>query len=150
MSLVTGTSVNDSAQCIESSGAGTVTQVALPAGRRRAAPALIALLVTGCASRAGRDPTTTPARPGPATAVTQVLTFQAFDDAGLLPNLVRATSVTGTCQGGSLVHPGRADAWRCRAGDTAFDPCFANATADELACIVDPWAVTRPSCARRC
>src|SRR5215210_3621513 len=30
-------------------------------------------------------------------AVTQVLTFEAFDDAGLLPHLVRGASVSGTC-----------------------------------------------------
>ncbi len=96
--------------------------------------AVVLLVLAGCA---GSDPT--PAHPTPSAQVTQVLTFQAFDEHGLLPNLVRAVSVTGACQGGSVVHPGRADAWRCRAGDTAFDPCFANSTGEELACAGDPW-----------
>ena len=93
------------------------------------------LLLAGCA---GTDPAPPPASPG--GPVTQVLTFQAYDAVGLLPNVARAASVAGSCQGGSVVHPGRADAWRCRAGDTSFDPCFANGTGEELACMPDPWA----------
>jgi hypothetical protein len=99
------------------------------------APALITLLLTACAGSGSP-----PARPAPAvTTLTQVLTFQAFDEVGLLPNLTRVASVAGACQGGSVVHPGRADAWRCRGGDAALDPCFANPTGEELACIGDPW-----------
>ncbi len=82
-------------------------------------------------------------------AVTQVLTFQAFDDTGLLPNLVRSATVAGSCAGGSSVHTGRADAWRCRAGEATLDPCFANATGEELACAPDPWSrevtIVRPA-----
>ncbi len=73
--------------------------------------------------------------------MTQVPTFQAFDDVGLLPNLVGTGTVTGPCPGGSRVHTGRADAWRCQAGDTALDPCFANHTGEELACVADPWTL---------
>lgn len=90
----------------------------------------------GGGGRAGGTPTTAVAAPA---AVVQVLTFQAYDDTGLLPNLVRASTVDGSCAGGSAVRPGRADAWRCRAGDTLFDPCFANPTGTELACVPDPF-----------
>jgi hypothetical protein len=120
-----------------------VAPVAPRGTARRTAAALAVLCLTGCAADG-----VTPAPPAPA-AVTQVLTFQAFDDVGLLPNLVRAASVPGACQGGSVVHPGRADAWRCRAGETPYDPCFANTTGEELACVGDPWTrevtVLRPA-----
>ena len=99
------------------------------------AAALLAVVAAACTPAA--DP---PTAPRPTGTVTQVLTFQAFDDVGLLPNLVRAVSVTGACPGGSRIHPGRFDAWRCQAGDTAFDPCFSNQTGEELACVADPWA----------
>lgn len=91
----------------------------------------------GCA---GDTPATSSPPSSQPAAITQVLTFQAFDDVGLLPHLSRAATVAGACQGGSVVHPGRADAWRCRSADTAYDPCFANATGEELACVADPWA----------
>lgn len=87
-----------------------------------------------------RTTTGTPAAPRPNGTVTHVLTFQAFDDAGLLPHLVRVGSVSGSCPGGSRVHTGRFDAWRCQAGDASFDPCFSNQTGEELACVGDPWA----------
>jgi hypothetical protein len=74
-----------------------------------------------------------------AAAVTQVLTFQAFDDRGLLPGLVRAASVPGSCTGGSLVVAGRGDAWRCTAGGTMLDPCFSAEGSVELACVPDPF-----------
>jgi hypothetical protein len=100
---------------------------------RRAA----ALLVMLAACTGATDP---PAAPRPTGTVTQVLTFQAFDDAGLLPHLVRGASLGGTCPGGSRIHTGRFDAWRCQAGETSFDPCFSNQTGEELACVSDPWA----------
>jgi len=97
--------------------------------------AAVLLVLAGCA---GEHAPPAPPRLA-AGPVTQALTFQAYDAVGLLPNLGRAAAVDGACQGGSVVHPGRADAWRCRAGDTAFDPCFANGTGEELACVPDPW-----------
>lgn len=103
----------------------------------------MALLCAGCGGghdRAGsgtRAPTTTT---GPRVAVlTQVLTFQAFDDRGLLPGLVAAQTVPGVCTGGSLVLAGRADAWRCTAGTAVLDPCFSAEGTPELACVPDPF-----------
>lgn len=105
------------------------------AGHRRGAVVVLVVLgLTGCGGEGPAPPPTAPA------ALTRVLTFQAYDDVGLLPNLVRAATVAGACQGGSVVHAGRADAWRCRAGETVYDPCFASSTGEELACVPDPWA----------
>jgi hypothetical protein len=77
--------------------------------------------------------------PPPTAVVTQVFTFQAFDDRGLLPNLVRASSTTGVCTGGSLELSGRADAWRCTADGRVLDPCFVAEGTTELACVPDPF-----------
>jgi hypothetical protein len=110
----------------------------------------VAAAVAG-AGCGGGSPVHRPAVTGTTSPVevTAVLTFQAYDDAGLLPNLVPTSTVAGACQGGSALVAGRADAWRCRAGDIAFDPCFANGTGQELACAADPWAhdvtVLRPA-----
>lgn len=103
----------------------------------------VALLVAGAGCGRG----SAPGSPSPAPArtpaeVTHVLTFQAYDDVGLLPHLARAASVAGACQGGSAVVAGRADAWRCKSGDVAYDPCFANSTGEEVACAPDPWSAT--------
>lgn len=111
---------------------------------RRAAALLLVLSAAGC----GGDPAPSHAGLRPAGDVTQVFTFQAYDDAGLLPHLARAASVSGTCTGGSRILAGRFDAWRCQAGETSFDPCFSNHTGEELACVTDPWSgdatVVRP------
>jgi hypothetical protein len=89
---------------------------------------------------AGNDAPTTAQGTAPRISVlTQVLTFQAFDEHGLLPGLVRAESLTGQCAGGSLSASGRADAWRCTSGGRVLDPCFANPSGGELACVPDPF-----------
>ena len=71
--------------------------------------------------------------------VTQVLTFQVFDDTGLLPGVVRAATVSGTCSTASTALAGRADAWRCTGGGTTYDPCFSTEALSELACLADPF-----------
>jgi hypothetical protein len=109
-----------------------------------AALAIVAVLCAGCGgggSRGGAGaPAPTTTRVGPrVAALTQVLTFQALDDRGLLPGLVRVQTVPGVCAGGSLVLSGRADAWRCAAGATMLDPCFSAEGSAELACVPDPF-----------
>jgi hypothetical protein len=100
---------------------------------------LVATAVGGCAGRSASG-RAAPAPTAPSTASpTQVLTFQAFDDRGLLPGLVRAVSTSGACTGGSLTLGGRADAWRCTAGGTVLDPCFSAEGSTELACVPDPF-----------
>lgn len=119
---------------------------------RRSRGAVARLAVAAAVAGAGCGGGSPAHRPAPATSaveITAVLTFQAYDDAGLLPNLTATSTLAGACQGGSALVAGRADAWRCRAGDTTFDPCFANGTGEELACATDPWAhvvtVLRPA-----
>lgn len=113
---------------------------------RTAAALLLVLSAAACDGGRAEAPPTAGLRP--AGDVTQVLTFQAYDDAGLLPHLVRGASVRGACPGGSRILTGRFDAWRCQAGDASLDPCFSNHTGEELACVGDPWAreatVVRP------
>lgn len=114
-------------------------------GARRAVGVLVgvvAMVTGGCGSGggsarsgAGASAATTPR----VAAVTQVLTFQAYDDRGLIPGLVPAHSVTGSCSGGSVVLAGRADAWRCTAGGPVMDPCFLDEGTSELACVPDPF-----------
>lgn len=119
-----------------------------PTGRmtRRMTALLLLLAAAGCDGGQAEAPAA--GRLRPAADVTQVLTFQAYDDAGLLPHLARAASVAGACPGGSRILTGRFDAWRCQAGETSLDPCFSNHTGEELACVSDPWAqeatVVRP------
>ncbi len=96
--------------------------------------------VTALVGCGGGSPGAKPVPSARSAVVTQVLTFQAFDDVGLLPDLPGTATVAGACQGGSVVHPGRAEAWRSRAGDATFDPCFANPTGEELVCVADPGA----------
>jgi hypothetical protein len=111
------------------------------------AAAVVAVFVVAAAScggstggsRAARLPAGRAADPPRVAALTEVLTFQAFDDRGLLPNLVRTTSVDGACTGGSLDLPGRADAWRCTSGGSVLDPCFSAEGSSELACVPDPF-----------
>lgn len=108
--------------------------------RRRLFLAVVLAVGAACGDGGGGRAAQTAATTGTDRgAVVQVLTFQAYDDIGLLPNLARASTVDGSCPGGSTVRPGRADAWRCQAGDSLFDPCFANPTGTELACVPDPF-----------
>jgi hypothetical protein len=107
--------------------------------------AVAAATGAGCASGRSDGGTTAhaaaPAGPGQAAAaLTQVLTFQAFDDRGLLPGRVRAGSVSGSCTGGSLTMPGRADAWRCTGAGVVLDPCLSTEAGGDLACVADPFS----------
>lgn len=103
--------------------------------------AAIALSAGGCATGTGSARGDShPVATAPSVGmVTQVLTFQAFDDRGLLPGLAAARSVSGVCTGGSLLVAGRADAWRCSADATEFDPCFSAEGSAQLACVPDPF-----------
>lgn len=118
----------------------TSLPVRAPARSGRVLAAVVLVAGAGCGHRAGGHAAQTVTTAGAdRAAVVQVLTFQAYDDTGLLPNLVRASTVDGSCAGGSTLRPGRADAWRCEAGDIVLDPCFANPTGTELACLPDPF-----------
>lgn len=101
------------------------------------------LVVLGIAAGCGTS-TPAPAPVATGAAITQVLTFQAFDAVGLLPHLTPVATMAGTCASGSVVHAGRAGAWRCTGdgpgADDRFDPCFANEASTLLACVANPWA----------
>jgi hypothetical protein len=101
---------------------------------RTSAWILLAVVLASCEGTTA-PPSTAP----PISVLTQVLTFQAFDDHGLLPGLARADTVSGQCGGGSLSASGRADAWRCTSGGRVLDPCFANPSGGDLACVPDPF-----------
>jgi hypothetical protein len=108
---------------------------------------LSALVVAGCATSsrtgAGRPgepaaPTSAPTAPA---ARTVVRTFVAFAGAGRLPVPV-AEHHRGHCWAGSIAAPGP-HAYRCFAGNTILDPCFAAATPVRprtVACLADPWS----------
>jgi hypothetical protein len=82
------------------------------------------------------------AAPGPGQA-TQVRRFQPWAENGLASDVSLASVTSGHCWSGSILDPGRADAWRCiTAGSVIHDPCFSNAfpnTADVLACAEGPF-----------
>jgi hypothetical protein len=100
-----------------------------------------ALLVSGCAATS-RAPA---AHPAPAKShfdpATVVRTFAAYDAAGRLTVPVAAHR-GGHCWSASIAVLS-AGAYRCFAGNTILDPCFAPPDAAEqgtVACIADPWS----------
>ena len=114
---------------------------------RRSAAALAVVLVVALSACGGAgtsttsEPTLPPSTTSPtASGLTQVLTFQVFDDKGVLPGFVQTGTVSGTCAGGSVAAPGRADAWRCAAGGQPLDPCFSTEAGGDLACAAEPFS----------
>jgi hypothetical protein len=53
--------------------------------------------------------------------------------------------VKGSCFGGSIAAPWRADAWRCTVGNAISDPCFAIRGTSDVLCDVDPADITTTS-----
>ena len=75
----------------------------------------------------------------PAHAATKIKRFSPWDGDGN-PVVKRYQHGSGECFGPSRQNP-RADAWRCKSGNTVLDPCFATPTEDsEVFCIVSPFA----------
>ena len=108
--------------------------------RAASAALLVGLTATSCAS-AARSPAggTAPARP--VAAHTDVRTFAPYDADGTLTVPVRGHR-SGRCWSESVAAPG-ARAYRCFAGNTILDPCFAPphaARPGPLACVADPWS----------
>lgn len=76
-----------------------------------------------------------------AAGPTQVRIFKPFNPNGdLVVGLAVTGKIEGSCWTESLAAPGRPDAWRCMAGNTIYDPCFASLAGSELACAQEPWA----------
>lgn len=78
-------------------------------------------------------PTVVPPTPSPAPQ-TDVIVYEPFTPAGIATDVTVAGTVAGSCFGESLA-TSRSDAYRCMAGNTIMDPCFANPyTSGEVAC----------------
>ncbi|MFU8797794.1 MAG: hypothetical protein ACNA7Y_03750 [Gammaproteobacteria bacterium] len=82
-------------------------------------------------------------RPSADYAITQIKIFTPWHDTGnILHSSIRVTQrMKGTCSNASQLNP-RPDAWRCKAGIEIHDPCFANESGQQLACIKSPWDKT--------
>lgn len=104
--------------------------------------AAVAVLLSSCAgSRAGADrPAGSGQAGGPAAPVaTVVRAYLPFDAAGKPAGTVSATR-SGECWTTSVAAT-VASAYRCRAGNTILDPCFAvTPRARTVACAADPWS----------
>ena len=105
--------------------------------------AVVLLSAAGCAasSRSGAGQPGEPAAPAARAPHTVVRTFAAYDGAGRLTVPVAAHR-RGYCWSGSVAAPG-AHAYRCFAGNTILDPCFAvpgSADPRTVACVADPWS----------
>ena len=70
-------------------------------------------------------------RPATAPAPTRVVRFTP-------PAELPARSSSGECQAGSVAAGYRADAYRCTAGASTYDPCFSTTRAAHVLCDVDP------------
>lgn len=113
------------------------------AGGRRGSARLIpgvvlaVVLLAGCAS-AGRHPARGSSQS--AAAATSVRTFAAYDAGGQLAVQVHDVE-QGSCWTTSIAAP-VAHAYRCLAGNSILDPCFAPAsgTVTQVACVAAPWA----------
>lgn len=124
-------------------------------GARRRVGCAIALLaalaaVAGCAHSAPGQPAHTvadqpvAAQPSPTptwNGTTRQKTFAPYNSAGVL-TVHSAVGGTGHCFATSITVP-LAGVYRCLAGNTLLDPCFAPAretTPDTVACFLSPWS----------
>lgn len=99
------------------------------------------LLVSGCAASSRASAGHPAAQPSHSAPVTVVRTFAAYDGAGRLAVPVAAHR-RGHCWSASIAVLS-AGAYRCFAGNTILDPCFAlpdAARQGTVACIADPWS----------
>jgi hypothetical protein len=75
---------------------------------------------------------------------TRVRQFVPFSIRGLSPSLTVTSQVNGNCWTGSVADAGRADAWRCMAGNAIYDPCFqpgaTPGVGGQVACAQTPWS----------
>ncbi|MFG1647275.1 hypothetical protein ACGFMK_43945 [Amycolatopsis sp. NPDC049252] len=72
---------------------------------------------------------------------TQAVVYRAWTGTRVAAG-IRTTAASGTCPAGSAVS-GRHDAYRCTAGDKAYDPCFAATAANARHQVVCPTSATR-------
>ena len=108
--------------------------------------ALLALLLVAPTAGVAQDATPAGAAAAGATR-TEARYFLPYGRGGLNAGLTVTANDSGVCAHGSLAAPGRPDAWDClgSAGNTIYDPCFADPVAapgarHELACAAAPWA----------
>ena len=75
------------------------------------------------------------------TSVTQIRMVTPYGPGGLSKTLSLSETVSGNCFAESIADAGRADAWRCSAGNAIQDPCFQNVMGDarSVACLRSPW-----------
>lgn len=107
-----------------------------PARLARYSVVLAILLTAACASHSAQHPAGAPASP----TGTVVRPFHAYDAHGQLA--VRVEDITtGNCWTTSIADP-VPHAYRCLAGNTIYDPCFAPASGQvtQVACMSAPWA----------
>lgn len=105
--------------------------------------AVVLMSATGCAtsSRSGAGQPGEPAAPAARAPRTVVRTFAAYDSSGRLTVPV-AGHRSGHCWSVSVAAPGD-HAYRCFAGNTILDPCFAAPGPTDprtIACVADPWS----------
>ena len=109
--------------------------------------ALLALLLLAPTAVAAQDSTPAAGATAAGPARTDARYFLPYGPSGLNAGLTVTATESGVCAHGSLATPGRPDAWDCLggAGNTIYDPCFADPLAapgerHELACAAAPWA----------
>jgi hypothetical protein len=77
------------------------------------------------------------------TQLTQIKIFTPWHRSGdtIHHSIKSIKRMNGVCTNASLVNP-RPDAWRCKAENVIHDPCFANESGQQVACINSPWDKT--------
>jgi hypothetical protein len=98
---------------------------------------VVLALVGGCSNRGTRRS----AEPSPTTATTtrlsgrtEVAVYAPWESGDRLVGVMVSGQQAGTCFTASIAASGRADAWRCSVGNEIRDPCFADASGDQVAC----------------
>lgn len=109
-------------------------------GARTASAALLAVLTLASCADSARPQAEAPA-PANLVAHTASHTFTPYGASGTLTVPVQAHR-SGRCWSSSIAVPA-ARAYRCFAGNTILDPCFApphSAKPRSVACVADPWS----------
>jgi len=95
---------------------------------------MLVVMMLGGTVGAGAQPQQAPER-------TDIRLFVPFQAGRLVSGLTVAARISGKCFAPSLASQGRADAWRCSAGNLILDPCYESIPSAQplLACPTSPW-----------
>ena len=94
---------------------------------------LWAVLMMGLApSHVGAQTPTVPPTDAPRT---EILVFEPYAESGLNQDITVSRTLPALCDQASQLDVNRPDAWACTAAGKVFDPCFANPSGSELACL---------------